>query len=103
MLISFTADPLANLKEYIFTPIVLGMGMAGITMRYTRTMMLEVLRQDYVRTAGQRPPGESGRRETRLEERANSVCYHHRWTIGSYGRRRCYQSTRILKFTRPGR
>jgi peptide/nickel transport system permease protein len=27
------------------------MGMAGITMRMTRTMMLEVLRQDYVRTA----------------------------------------------------
>jgi peptide/nickel transport system permease protein len=29
----------------------MGMGMAGITMRMTRTMMLEVLRQDYVRTA----------------------------------------------------
>ena len=51
MLISFTADPLANLKEYILPAIVLGMGMAGITMRMTRTMMLEVLRQDYVRTA----------------------------------------------------
>jgi peptide/nickel transport system permease protein len=51
MLISFTANPLANLKEYILPAIVLGMGLAGITMRMTRTMMLEVLRQDYVRTA----------------------------------------------------
>ena len=50
-LIPFTADPVANLKEYILPAIVMGMGMAGITMRMTRTMMLEVLRQDYVRTA----------------------------------------------------
>jgi peptide/nickel transport system permease protein len=48
---SFTADPVANLKMYILPAIVLGMSMAGITMRMTRTMMLEVLRQDYVRTA----------------------------------------------------
>ena len=44
-------NPLANLKEYILPAVVLGMGLAGITMRMTRTMMLEVLRQDYVRTA----------------------------------------------------
>jgi peptide/nickel transport system permease protein len=50
-LVLFAADPLANLKEYILPAIVMGMGMAGITMRMTRTMMLEVLRQDYVRTA----------------------------------------------------
>ena len=31
--------------------IVLGLAMTGGTMRMTRTMMLEVLRQDYVRTA----------------------------------------------------
>ena len=51
MLASFIHHPLANLKEYILPAIVLGMGLAGITMRMTRTMMLEVLRQDYVRTA----------------------------------------------------
>ncbi|MDD4875959.1 MAG: ABC transporter permease, partial [Dehalococcoidales bacterium] len=28
-----------------------GMAMSGVTMRMTRTMMLEVLRQDYIRTA----------------------------------------------------
>jgi len=31
--------------------IILGMAMSGTTMRMTRTMMLEVLRQDYIRTA----------------------------------------------------
>jgi peptide/nickel transport system permease protein len=51
MLTAFLHQPLVNLKEYIIPAIVLGMGMAGITMRMTRTMMLEVLRQDYVRTA----------------------------------------------------
>lgn len=35
----------------IVPAIVLGMSLSAITMRLTRTMMLEVLRQDYVRTA----------------------------------------------------
>ena len=51
MLIKFTADPLGNLKMFIVPAIVLGMGMSGGTMRMTRTMMLEVMRQDYIRTA----------------------------------------------------
>jgi len=51
MLIPFTEDPIGNLKMFIMPAIVLGMAMAGITMRMTRTMMLEVLRQDYIRTA----------------------------------------------------
>jgi peptide/nickel transport system permease protein len=51
MLIKFTADPLGNLKMFIVPAIVLGMGMSGVTMRMTRTMMLEVMRQDYIRTA----------------------------------------------------
>ena len=36
---------------FILPSIVLGMGMAGMTMRMTSTVMLEVLRQDYIRTA----------------------------------------------------
>jgi peptide/nickel transport system permease protein len=36
---------------FIIPAIILGMGMSGQTMRMTRTMMLEVLRQDYIRTA----------------------------------------------------
>jgi peptide/nickel transport system permease protein len=35
----------------ILPAIIMGMVMSGTTMRMTRTMMLEVLRQDYVRTA----------------------------------------------------
>ncbi len=50
-LIPFTEDPIGNLKMFIVPAIVLGMAMAGVTMRMTRTMMLEVLRQDYIRTA----------------------------------------------------
>ncbi|MBA7626399.1 Dipeptide transport system permease protein DppB [subsurface metagenome] len=51
MLIPFTDDPIGNLKMFIIPAIVLGMVMSGGTMRITRTMMLEVLRQDYIRTA----------------------------------------------------
>jgi len=51
MLIRFTADPIGNLQMFIIPAIVLGMAMAGVTMRMTRTMMLEVLKQDYIRTA----------------------------------------------------
>ena len=51
MLIRFADDPIGNLKMFIIPAIVLGMAMSGFTMRMTRTMMLEVLRQDYIRTA----------------------------------------------------
>ncbi|MCA9821047.1 MAG: ABC transporter permease [Dehalococcoidia bacterium] len=47
----FTADPIANLK-FIFMPsLLLGAALAGSVMRFTRSSMLEVLRQDYIRTA----------------------------------------------------
>jgi len=48
---SFIKDPAANLEMFIIPSVVLGMAMAGGTMRMTRTMVLEVLRQDYIRTA----------------------------------------------------
>ncbi|MDE0445691.1 MAG: ABC transporter permease [Spirochaetaceae bacterium] len=44
-------DPLENLEMFFIPAVVLGLAMTGGTMRMTRTMMLEVLRQDYVRTA----------------------------------------------------
>ncbi len=44
-------DPVGNLKQFIIPAILMGMAMSGTTMRMTRTMMLEVLRQDYIRTA----------------------------------------------------
>ena len=47
----FFEDPLTNLSHMIVPAIILGLGMSAVTMRMTRTMMLEVLRQDYIRTA----------------------------------------------------
>ena len=49
--IPFFKDPLGNLGMMIIPALVLGTGQTGGTMRMTRTMMLEVLRQDYIRTA----------------------------------------------------
>ena len=50
-LIPLTEDPLGNLGMFIIPSVILGTAMAAGTMRLTRTMMLEVLRQDYIRTA----------------------------------------------------
>ena len=50
-LVPFTEDPLGNLGVFIIPSLILGTAMAAMTMRMTRTMMLEVLRQDYIRTA----------------------------------------------------
>ena len=49
--IPFMEDPLGNLEMFIIPSFILGMLGAGGTMRLTRSMMLEVLRQDYIRTA----------------------------------------------------
>ena len=50
-LIPFTEDPLGNLGQFLIPSLILGTSMSASTMRMTRTMMLEVLRQDYIRTA----------------------------------------------------
>ena len=50
-LIPFAADPLGNLGMFLIPAVILGTALAASTMRMTRTMMLEVLRQDYIRTA----------------------------------------------------
>ena len=50
-LIPFTEDPLGNLGMFFIPSLILGTAGAASTMRMTRTMMLEVLRQDYIRTA----------------------------------------------------
>ena len=50
-LISFTEDPLGNLGVFIIPSLILGTAASAATMRLTRTMMLEMLRQDYIRTA----------------------------------------------------
>ena len=50
-LIPFTEDPLGSLGMFLIPSLILGTAMAAATMRLMRTMMLEVLRQDYIRTA----------------------------------------------------
>ena len=50
-LIPFTEDPLGNLGMFIIPAVILGTALSAATMRMTRAMMLEVLRQDYIRTA----------------------------------------------------
>lgn len=50
-LIPFSQDPLGNLEQFMIPAVIMGLSAAGGTVRVTRTMMLEVLRQDYIRTA----------------------------------------------------
>ena len=49
--IPFTEDPIGNIRMLIVPAMILGAGLSGGVMRFTRSTMLEVLRQDYVRTA----------------------------------------------------
>jgi len=49
--IPFSEDPLGNLKQFLIPAAILGFAMSGVTVRYLRTTLLEVLRQDYIRTA----------------------------------------------------
>ena len=50
-LVPLTEDPLGNLAVFLIPSLILGTASAAATMRMMRTMMLEVLRQDYIRTA----------------------------------------------------
>ena len=49
--VPFAEHPLDNLAGFFIPSLILGTAMAAATMRMTRTMTLEVLRQDYIRTA----------------------------------------------------
>jgi peptide/nickel transport system permease protein len=49
--IPFISDIRGNLLQFLIPGFIMGMVLGGTLMRITRTMMLEVLRQDYVRTA----------------------------------------------------
>ena len=57
--VSFFADPVANLQIVIGPAVVLGLGQAAYIARMARSSLLEVIREDYVRTA--RAKGLSGR------------------------------------------
>jgi peptide/nickel transport system permease protein len=49
--VPFTVDPIENLKIMIIPALVFGVTRAGPIMRIMRSALLEVLRQDYIRTA----------------------------------------------------
>jgi peptide/nickel transport system permease protein len=50
-LIKFSDNPWGNIKMFIIPAAILGLFLSAVTMRMTRAMMLEVLRNDYIRTA----------------------------------------------------
>ncbi|MCJ8500246.1 ABC transporter permease [Desulfatitalea alkaliphila] len=49
--IPFGEDPLASLGQLVVPSLVLSVALSASIMRMTRTMMLEVMREDYIRTA----------------------------------------------------
>ncbi len=57
--VPFTQDPVTNLKMLLVPAVILGMSLSALNMRLMRTTMLEVLRQDYIRTAWAKGLGET--------------------------------------------
>jgi len=51
-------DPLANLAQFILPSLILGAALSASLMRMTRSMVLEIFREDYVRTARAKGLGE---------------------------------------------
>lgn len=49
--VPFYEDPWINFQQFFFPALVLSVGIAAVIMRLTRSAMLEVLRNDYIRTA----------------------------------------------------
>ncbi len=49
--VSLTADPLHNLEKFLPASAALGALLSGVVTRMTRAVMLETLREDYIRTA----------------------------------------------------
>jgi peptide/nickel transport system permease protein len=49
--VSLWDDPLRNLQQFLLPAAVLGFRLSAATMRMTRSTVLEVLKEDYVRTA----------------------------------------------------
>jgi peptide/nickel transport system permease protein len=49
--VPFFDDPWVNLQQFFFPSLILALGIAAVLMRLTRSSMLEVMRNDYIRTA----------------------------------------------------
>jgi peptide/nickel transport system permease protein len=63
--VPFVKNPWVNFQQFILPSLALGLAFSAGLMRITRSSMLEVLRQDYIRTA------------TAKGLRERSVIYHH--------------------------
>jgi peptide/nickel transport system permease protein len=50
-LVPFLSDPLGNIAQFALPAVILGSHLGAPVMRMSRAMLLEALRQDYVRTA----------------------------------------------------
>ena len=86
--IFFFDDPMANLRFFAIPVLVGGLFGSASVMRMTRSMMLEVLRQDYVRTAWSKGlRGASSHLPARTEERPDP-CGDDRGDAGPAYRRR---------------
>lgn len=48
---TFADDPVRHITQFFVPSVILGLVLSGSLTRMTRTMLLEVLRQDYIRTA----------------------------------------------------
>lgn len=48
---SFLEDPIANLSQLVWPALAVGYRYAAVAMRMTRSSVLEVMREDYIRTA----------------------------------------------------
>lgn len=69
--VPFTADPLESLRHVFLPAIALGTAGAAINMRFTRSSMIEVLNQDFIRTAWAK--GASGRRVVFIHALKNAL------------------------------
>lgn len=49
--VSPVEDPVTNMQEFLLPALILAFGSAGVIIRVTRSSMLEVMRNDYIRTA----------------------------------------------------
>jgi len=56
--VEFREDPVAHVSQLLLPALILGIASAAALMRLTRGMLLEALRQDYVRTAWAKGLGE---------------------------------------------
>src|SRR5262245_22968654 len=71
-------DPARNLSQLLIPAVIIGARLAAVSMRMTRSSLLEVLRQDYIRTArakGLRERAVINRKSTRLNSSHLGISY----------------------------